>query len=80
MMEEQKKIACKDVRNLFSKNIFVSLGVIAGDHPTGVYLAGGTVRDLLLGRKPADVDLTVACHGRAWAEELARLTGGTFVE
>ncbi|HHD57182.1 MAG TPA: HD domain-containing protein, partial [Desulfobulbaceae bacterium] len=22
----------------------------------------------------------VACHGRAWAEELARLTGGTFVE
>ncbi len=79
MMEEQKKIACRDVRNLFSGNIFTSLGVIAGDHPSGVYLAGGTVRDLLLGRKPADVDLTVACHGRAWAEELARLTGGTFV-
>ncbi len=80
MKEEQKKIACIDVRSLFSGDIFTSLGVIAGGHPSGIYLAGGTVRDLLFGRQPADVDLTVACHGRAWAKELGRLTGGTFVE
>ncbi len=80
MKEEQKKIACSEVLNLFSEDISASLSTIAHGHPSGIYLAGGTVRDLLLGRKPADLDLTVACHGRAWAEELARLTGGTFVE
>ena len=57
-----------------------SLSGVARKHPAGIYLAGGTVRDLLLGRQPADIDLTVACHGRAWAMDLARLTGGTFVE
>ncbi len=84
MKEEQKKgqkrISCAEVRKLFSEDILASLATIASRYPAGVYLAGGTVRDLILGRKPADVDLTVACHGRAWARDLAHLTGGTFVE
>lgn len=44
-----------------------------------VYLTGGTVRDLLMGRVPADIDLTVPCGARKWAAELVRQTGGTYV-
>ena len=74
------KIACVEVRRLFRPEILQFLSVIARDRPSGIYLAGGTVRDLLLGRKPADVDITLCCHAGAWARELARLAGGTFVE
>jgi poly(A) polymerase len=73
-------ISCERVRTLFSPELLDVLTVIAHDQPAGIYLAGGTVRDLLLGRQPADVDLTVACHGKVWARELARRTGGAFVE
>lgn len=45
-----------------------------------VYLVGGSVRDLLLGRSPGDLDLTVARDAEQWAERLRTLTGGTYVE
>ena len=77
---EAKKIDCSRVRALFSPELLQYLARIAQGQPSGIYIAGGTVRDLILGRRPADVDLTVACHARAWAGELARLTGGAFVE
>jgi poly(A) polymerase len=44
-----------------------------------LYLAGGVVRDLLLGKSPADIDLTVMEGARRWAGELAAETGGAFV-
>jgi len=68
------------VRDLFPGRTLEWLRGLAQHHPRGVYLVGGTVRDLLLGRRPADLDLTVCCHARAWAGELARLSGGTYVE
>lgn len=80
MGSEEKKIACSRVQALFSPELLDHLSGIAGRRPKGIYLAGGTVRDLILGRTPADVDITVACHAKAWAGELARLTGGAFVE
>ncbi len=80
MSGEVQKIACSRVRALFSPELLHHLSSIAQGQPSGIYIAGGTVRDLILGRTPADVDLTVACHARAWAGELARLTGGAFVE
>ncbi len=43
-------------------------------------MTGGTVRDLLLGRKPADIDLTVVRRAKQWAALLAEQTGGTYVE
>jgi poly(A) polymerase len=79
MDTESKKISCRQVRALFSAELFQYLSAIATRQPRGIYLAGGTVRDLLLGREPADVDLTVACHARAWAGELSRVTGGAYV-
>jgi len=44
-----------------------------------LYLAGGVVRDLLLGKVPADIDLTVSEGARVWAGKLAVLTGGALV-
>jgi poly(A) polymerase len=44
-----------------------------------LYLAGGVVRDLLLGQQPADIDLTVPAEARAWAARLASLTDGALV-
>ncbi len=58
------------------------LAVLAGIYhvlPDTLYLAGGTVRDLLLGRRPADIDLTVAHRARRWARRLAEQTGGVYV-
>ncbi len=80
MSGEVKQIACSRICALFSPELLQHLSSIAQRQPSGIYIAGGTVRDLILGRTPADVDLTVACHARAWAGELARLTGGAFVE
>ncbi len=44
-----------------------------------VYLAGGVVRDLLLGATPADIDITVPVGGKIWAEKLAALSRGAYV-
>jgi tRNA nucleotidyltransferase (CCA-adding enzyme) len=42
----------------------------------GVYLVGGTVRDILLGEPGFDVDLAVEGDGQAFAQALARELGG----
>ena len=44
-----------------------------------LYLAGGVVRDLLLEKSPADIDLTVREGARSWAGKLAARTGGALV-
>jgi poly(A) polymerase len=44
-----------------------------------LYLAGGVVRDLLLGQIPADIDLTVGVGAKVWAGKLAALTAGALV-
>ena len=44
-----------------------------------VYLAGGILRDLLMGTRPADIDITVDTGARQWAHALAARTGGALV-
>jgi len=46
----------------------------------GAYLVGGCVRDLLLGRPPADYDVAVLGDSRAYAQTLAAAAGGRIVE
>jgi tRNA nucleotidyltransferase (CCA-adding enzyme) len=48
----------------------------AGGEEGGVYLVGGTVRDLLLGEPGFDVDLAVEGDGQAFARALAAELGG----
>jgi poly(A) polymerase len=45
----------------------------------GVYLVGGFVRDALLGRATADIDLAVARDGVEVAQKIADALGGRFV-
>ena len=49
-------------------------------HPEGVYLVGGTVRDLLAGRRPADIDLVVRGDIARAAARIAAHTGGRIVD
>jgi len=43
------------------------------------YISGGTVRDWIMGRDSADLDLTVPFDGFGWAGSLADKLGATFV-
>jgi len=54
------------------------LGAVAalGDRADGVYLVGGTIRDLLLGEPSFDVDIAVEGDAIAFARELAQALGG----
>ena len=45
----------------------------------GAYLVGGTVRDLLLGRPPADLDVAVAADPAGYARAVAEARGGRVV-
>ena len=45
------------------------------DGVEAVYVVGGIVRDLIIGREPGDVDLSVAGDAAAFAAELATRTG-----
>ena len=51
-----------------------AVAAVAGGR--GVYLVGGTVRDILLGEPGFDVDLAVEGDGQAFARELAQELGG----
>ena len=46
------------------------------DRAEGVYVVGGTVRDLLLGEKSFDVDIAVEGDAIAFAYDLAKVLGG----
>ena len=48
--------------------------------PEVTYLVGGTVRDLLLGRTPVDIDLVVVGDIRRAAQHIAARTGGRIVD
>ncbi|HEY7731506.1 MAG TPA: CBS domain-containing protein, partial [Gaiellaceae bacterium] len=47
-----------------------------GDRAEGVYLVGGTVRDILLGEHGFDVDIAVEGDAIAFARDLAQALGG----
>ena len=82
-MQNQNKtscISCATVAALFPDGLLEKLAVIHSEQGGKVYITGGTVRDLLLGRQPSDIDLTVIRKAKQWAERLVELTGGTYVE
>lgn len=53
---------------------------IARQQGSTVYLVGGPVRDLLLGRNPADLDFTLEDNSETFARELARRTRSSIRE
>ena len=79
MAKEITTVSAVQIRDLLGQGLIKKLAEICSQLKGPVYLAGGTVRDLLMDRKPADIDLTVHCDAREWALKLALVTGGTFV-
>ncbi len=75
-----KHIAVEQVVALFPPALLDQLATVQRELGGEIYLVGGTVRDLFLGRKPGDIDLTVASQPKQWAERLRQLTGGACVE
>jgi len=67
------------VRDLSGRRTLQVLGELAGARGVQVYLVGGTVRELALGREAPDLDLAVSAHTLDLARDLAAALGGTFV-
>jgi tRNA nucleotidyltransferase (CCA-adding enzyme) len=58
------------------KPVFEAVAAVSGPYE-GVYLVGGTVRDILLGERGFDVDIAVEGDAIAFARALAVALGGT---
>ena len=58
-----------------AERILPILAGLAGRSRSTVYLVGGAVRDLLLGRSPVDLDLLVEGKDAPFLDELAKLSG-----
>jgi len=78
--EQEKVLPCTVVTGIFPPGLLDMLARVHREFCGALYMTGGTVRDLLLDRKPADIDLTVPHRAKQWAEQLAAVTGGTYVE
>src|SRR3990170_914600 len=47
------------------------------EYNTDIYLVGGTVRDMVIGKEPTDIDITVTCDAERFARALADKIYGT---
>lgn len=74
-----ENLSVEQVAALFPVWLRGPLAAVLAEQGGALYLAGGVVRDLLLGEQPADIDLTVPTDARVWAAKLAALTGGALV-
>jgi hypothetical protein len=63
----------------YPKDLVAAIIRTAEKQHSQVYIVGGTVRDLLLGILPQDLDLAVNKDCVSFTENLASLSGGTFV-
>ena len=52
--------------------LFRAAGVLASEETLDVYVVGGYVRDLMLGRPLSDIDLMVVGDGISFARKLAK--------
>ncbi|WP_051309079.1 HDIG domain-containing metalloprotein [Desulfogranum japonicum] len=68
-----------DVGSVLPEWLRSELRVLQRRMQAELYLAGGTVRDLVLGRHPHDVDLVVPEKSHDWARGLADAIGGAYV-
>jgi poly(A) polymerase len=69
----------RGAKQLSSRRALEVLAELAGARDVQVYLVGGTVRELALGRTSPDLDLAVSSQTLALARDLAAALGGTFV-
>jgi poly(A) polymerase len=77
--ETYLKNIAEGVHTLSSRRSLHALAELAARRNLEVYLVGGTVRELALGRLSPDLDLAVSSQTLDLARELAQALGGTFV-
>src|SRR5205823_1396343 len=73
--EAEERIAAELAQLERLQPVFEAVSAV-GEHFDGVYLVGGTVRDILLGEPSFDVDVAVEGDAVAFAEALAEALGG----
>jgi poly(A) polymerase len=64
---------------LRSRRVLAVLQNLAAGRAVRIYLVGGTVREMALGRVSPDLDVAVSAQTLELARELAQTLGGTFV-
>ena len=67
------------LKPLASRPALVTMGRLAAARSVEVYLVGGSVRELALGREAKDLDLAVSAQTLELARDLADALGGTYV-
>ncbi len=80
--EESRKNVAKLMKEFFSEEIYEILstsGKLAEEMGYGVYLVGGSVRDLLMRRPSPDIDIVVEGDGIAFAQKLASKIDGKVI-
>ena len=63
----------------FPEQIVQALVELIQERASSCYIAGGTIRDWLIGVQSKDLDVTVSRDSFEWAAALAEKLGGTFV-
>jgi tRNA nucleotidyltransferase (CCA-adding enzyme) len=58
--------------------VLMAVGVLSRDMGCGTYLVGGIVRDIVIGRRNIDLDITIDGDGPAVARAFAAKTGASF--
>lgn len=73
------KTTAQSAPKLFDHPILRTLTTFAEDQGVQLYLVGGSVRDLLLGRQTADIDLTLASNAIQFAKAFAANIGAIAI-
>jgi poly(A) polymerase len=73
------QISSQRIISLLPSWLWRQLRALHQESGGALFLAGGTVRDLVLEKSPQDIDLTIARDARQWARGLAAQTGGAYV-
>jgi poly(A) polymerase len=72
-------VLTQDWLQTYPKELRLALGQVVQRNGQSMYVAGGPVRDWLLGREAKDLDFTVPNGAVLCAREVSSLLGGTFV-
>ncbi|MDH3346807.1 MAG: HD domain-containing protein [Desulfobulbaceae bacterium] len=72
-------LTVRDITNAIPVTVLDLLSRIAADSQESFHITGGTVRDILMGRRVHDLDITVQKHSKAWAQSLARLANAPHI-
>jgi poly(A) polymerase len=73
------KINPLELLGQYPEKLVQALAELIRERSSSCYIAGGTIRDWLMGRDSKDLDVTVPQDGFGWAAALAQKLGGTFV-